>query len=66
MYDYDYDYKIHIQSNRFNVHKFKYSVHLIFNIHCLLVWFEGKALDYLSGGHAFKPCHRSYTKCIAG
>ena len=32
----------------------------------LLVWCEGKALGYRSGGHAFKPCHRTYTLCIAG
>ena len=32
----------------------------------LLVWCEGKALDYRHGGHVFKPCHRTYTLCIAG
>ena len=26
----------------------------------ILVWCEGKALGYRSGGHAFKPCHRAY------
>ena len=27
---------------------------------------SGKALGYRSGGHAFEPCHRTYTLCIVG
>ena len=30
------------------------------------LWCKGKALDYRSGGHAFKPFHRTCTLCIAG
>ena len=26
----------------------------------------GKALGYRSGGHAFEPCHGTYTLCISG
>ena len=32
---------------------------------CLPVWCEGKALGYRFGGHAFKPCHRTYTVLYA-
>ena len=37
--------------------------HNFFLSTCVAQW--GMMLGYRSGGHAFKPCHRTYTLCIA-
>ena len=30
----------------------------------ILLWCKGKVLGCRSGGHSFKPFHRTYTLCI--
>ena len=52
--------------NKFGSLIVQISLAVIKYLNCLLVWCAGKALGYRSGGHALKPCHRTYTLCIAG
>ena len=35
----------------------------IYYLSCLLVWCDGKALDYRYDGHGFEPCHR-HIRCV--